>query len=78
MSLIQRCETRPLLDVAHSKRSKPLPDGHPLFSLDNAIVSPHISWSSTLNFVRAVEVLRLNKERLGKGEEALTAVEWVA
>ncbi|KAF3390780.1 hypothetical protein DPV78_011101 [Talaromyces pinophilus] len=48
---------------------EPLPADHPLWDADNVQISPHISWSGQEIFVRALDVLLLNLERLEKGEE---------
>lgn len=53
---------------------EPLPPNHPLFSTPNTILTPHVSWASKLNFVRAVEVLEMNQARMEKGEGALNAL----
>ncbi|KAL8290608.1 hypothetical protein RQP46_002866 [Phenoliferia psychrophenolica] len=53
---------------------EPLPPNHPLFTMENVILSPHVSWSSKKNFVRAVELLGINKERVEAGEGALNAL----
>lgn len=48
---------------------EPLPADHPLWDADNIQISPHISWSGEEYFVRALDVLRLNLERLENGAE---------
>lgn len=53
---------------------EPLPDGHPLFSLPNAIVTPHSSWMSKVNFVRSAQVLEANVDRMAQGMGALNAL----
>ena len=50
---------------------EPLPDGHELFSLPNVVLTPHVSWASPTNFVRAVDVLLRNKEKMETQEEHL-------
>lgn len=39
---------------------EPLPDGHALFSLPNVVLTPHCSWTSKKNFVRACDLLEEN------------------
>lgn len=48
---------------------EPLPDGHPLWGLDNAIVTPHIAntWDMALPELRAL--IRRNVARFAAGEE---------
>ncbi|EEA23413.1 hypothetical protein EYB25_006152 [Talaromyces marneffei] len=46
---------------------EPLPADHPLWDAENVQISPHISWSGQEYFVRALEVLQLNLERLETG-----------
>lgn len=48
---------------------EPLPDGHPLWSAKNAIVTPHISGASTSYFDRVWAILKLNLQRLSEGKE---------
>jgi phosphoglycerate dehydrogenase-like enzyme len=48
---------------------EPLPADHPLWDAENVQISPHISWSGQEYFVRALEVLQLNLERLESGGE---------
>ncbi|ORY80722.1 hypothetical protein BCR35DRAFT_352483 [Leucosporidium creatinivorum] len=59
------------LDVTNPE---PLPPNHILFSLPNAIITPHCSWASKDNFVRAVDLLEENANRLEKGLGALNAL----
>ncbi|KAM0754631.1 hypothetical protein T439DRAFT_345513 [Meredithblackwellia eburnea MCA 4105] len=49
---------------------EPLPDGHPLFSLPNAIITPHISGITTEYFVLASDLLAANVARLREGKKA--------
>lgn len=53
---------------------EPLPPNHPLFSLPNVIITPHVCWASTQNFFRAVDLLEINKARLDAGQGALNAL----
>jgi phosphoglycerate dehydrogenase-like enzyme len=47
---------------------EPLPDDHPLWQLDNAMITPHVAntWTMALPELRAL--LRRNVERFGRGE----------
>ncbi|KAI1844912.1 hypothetical protein JX265_009538 [Neoarthrinium moseri] len=49
---------------------EPLPDGHPLWSKPNAIITPHISGNSSAYMDRVYDILELNLQKLseGKGE----------
>lgn len=53
---------------------EPLPDGHVLFSMENVIITPHCSWASDKIYDRIVEVLLINKERMGGGRGVINAV----
>jgi hypothetical protein len=50
---------------------EPLPAGHPLFKLPNVILTPHMSGSSKTYFHKAVDVLKVNVERMGRGKGAV-------
>ncbi|KAK4052728.1 hypothetical protein OIV83_002015 [Microbotryomycetes sp. JL201] len=52
---------------------EPLPEGHPLFSLENVIVTPHMSGMSRDYFKRATDLLNVNADRLRSGRGALNA-----
>ena len=54
---------------------EPLPDGHPLWTAPNAIVTPHISGNSVAYAGRAAEVLELNLGRYAKGEALANLVD---
>ncbi|GAA6036362.1 hypothetical protein JCM8097_001685 [Rhodosporidiobolus ruineniae] len=56
------------LDVTNPQ---PLPPNHALFTLSNAIITPHMSGASLQYFQRAIEVLKVNVERLRQGKGAL-------
>ncbi|KAK4057480.1 hypothetical protein OIO90_001549 [Microbotryomycetes sp. JL221] len=58
------------LDVTEPE---PLPDGHPLFSLENAIITPHMSGLSRDYFRRASDLLNVNADRIRRGRGALNA-----
>jgi len=52
---------------------EPLPDNHALFSLENAIITPHTSGFSATYFHRAVDLLEQNVDRLRQAKGALNA-----
>jgi phosphoglycerate dehydrogenase-like enzyme len=60
------------LDVADPE---PLPQGHPLFTTPNCIVTPHISGMSVEYSARAFDVLRLNMEKFRDGEKLINEVD---
>ncbi|KAL8283180.1 hypothetical protein RQP46_005958 [Phenoliferia psychrophenolica] len=56
------------LDVTNPE---PLPKFHPLFSLDNCIITPHCSGLSRSYLARAVELLKENVERMRDGRQVV-------
>ncbi|KAM0786820.1 hypothetical protein ACM66B_002251 [Microbotryomycetes sp. NB124-2] len=52
---------------------EPLPEGHPLFSLENVVITPHMSGMSRDYFKRATQLLNINAERLRAGQGILNA-----
>lgn len=52
---------------------EPLPDGHALYSLDNVILTPHMSGLSLKYYVRAVDLLKVNVARVRAGKGAFNA-----
>ena len=60
------------LDVADPE---PLPDGHPLFSAPNAIVTPHVSGLSVAYGERAARVLEVNVRNWAEGRELINVVD---
>ena len=59
------------LDVTEPE---PLPEGDPLWTAPNVIITPHISGASTNYNKRSFEVLELNLKRQEKGESLLNVV----
>lgn len=53
---------------------EPLPEGHPLFSLDNVLISPHVGGASTASFPRLVRLINEQVERMSHGVEPLNVV----
>lgn len=53
---------------------EPLPEGHPLWTTKNIIVTPHISGASTAYNTRVLEILKLNLARLSVGEKLTNKV----
>ncbi|EOO01283.1 putative glyoxylate reductase protein [Phaeoacremonium minimum UCRPA7] len=54
---------------------EPLPDGHPLWTAKNAIVTPHISGVSDEYMPRTIDILNENVERLHEQKELLNLVQ---
>lgn len=53
---------------------EPLPDGHPLWSAKNIMVTPHISAASTSYYDRVWGITKLNLQRLSEGGELVNKV----
>ncbi|KAK4209999.1 oxidoreductase-like protein [Rhypophila decipiens] len=53
---------------------EPLPDGHPLWSTKNAIITPHVSGASTAYNDRVLAILEYNLGRLSKGKKLTNLV----
>jgi phosphoglycerate dehydrogenase-like enzyme len=54
---------------------EPLPDGHPLWSAKNVIVTPHVSGASVSYYDRVLAVLEVNLERLSEGGKLVNVVD---
>jgi phosphoglycerate dehydrogenase-like enzyme len=54
--------------VLDTFRDEPLPSSSPFYTLHNAIVTPHTSWSSRRVRARSIEVFAANLERFARGE----------
>lgn len=53
---------------------EPLPDGHPLWSAKNAIVTPHVSGVSDKYMPRTIDIIHENLSRLKAGKEFMNLV----
>lgn len=53
---------------------EPLPDGHPLFTVPNVFITPHISWWTPKYFDRILDILEANLGRLNDEEALLNVV----
>lgn len=53
---------------------EPLPEGHPLFSAKNVIITPHVSGASVNYNDRVFDILSLNIGRLFSGEDLANEV----
>jgi phosphoglycerate dehydrogenase-like enzyme len=79
----QVADTQALLDHARSGRLRfaldvtdpePLPEGHPLFGLQNVLISPHVGGATTAAIPRLVRLVKEQIERMSNGEEPLNVV----
>ncbi|CEQ40938.1 SPOSA6832_02621, partial [Sporobolomyces salmonicolor] len=52
---------------------EPLPDGHELFTMANVVLTPHMSGLSKLYHTRAVDLLKINVERIRAGKGVLNS-----
>jgi phosphoglycerate dehydrogenase-like enzyme len=59
------------LDVTEPE---PLPENHPLWDAPNVIITPHISGGSVNYTKRSFDILKLNVERLYKGEKFVNVI----
>ena len=53
---------------------EPLPDGHPLWQMENCIITPHIGNTPEMGIVLLAERVKQNVARFAKGEELLGPV----
>jgi phosphoglycerate dehydrogenase-like enzyme len=47
---------------------EPLPDGHPLWTTPNVIVTPHVSWQTPYYWKRVLNIVEINLEKLATGQ----------
>jgi phosphoglycerate dehydrogenase-like enzyme len=76
-------DTAALLNAAQSGRIRlaldvtdpePLPQGHPLFALDNVLISPHVGGMSSAALPRIARLVHQQIDRMLQGEEPLNVV----
>jgi phosphoglycerate dehydrogenase-like enzyme len=53
---------------------EPLPDHHPLFSLPNVVISPHVGGATSAMLPRVLRLITEQIQRLQRGEEPLNVV----
>ncbi len=53
---------------------EPLPEGHPLFALDNVLISPHVGGATSAMYPRMARLLLSQVQRLQRGEEPINVV----
>lgn len=71
-ALVEKRIAGAILDVTDPE---PLPAGHRLWTLENCVVTPHISGSGTMYEERCVDVLEANVRRIGEGKGVLNWVD---
>ena len=54
---------------------EPLPEGHPLWGRDNALITPHVAGRAELSADRRWALMRENMRRFGAGEPLLNVVD---
>jgi phosphoglycerate dehydrogenase-like enzyme len=54
---------------------EPLPDGHPLWSLPNCIITPHVGNTPDMGVPLLAERIAANVKRFGQGEELIGPVD---
>lgn len=68
---VRRGRIRAALDVTDPE---PLPEGHPLWSLDGVLIAPHVGGASTAMRPRIARLVRRQIERMSAGEPPLNVV----
>ncbi|KAK4118682.1 hypothetical protein N657DRAFT_628155 [Parathielavia appendiculata] len=53
---------------------EPLPDGHPLFTMPNVFITPHVSWETPYLLPRLQEIVERNLHSLSKGEPLINVM----
>jgi phosphoglycerate dehydrogenase-like enzyme len=54
---------------------EPLPDGHPLWDCERAIITPHVANPPSAQWRKLAERVRENVARFAAGEELLAPIE---
>jgi phosphoglycerate dehydrogenase-like enzyme len=79
-------DTEALVEALHTRRihaaldvtdPEPLPDGHPLWSAPNLLVSPHVGGATSAMWPRAYKLVREQLERFAAGEPLANVMEGV-
>lgn len=68
---VRRGRIRAALDVTDPE---PLPEGHPLWSLEGVLIAPHVGGAASAMRPRIARLVRAQIERLAAGEEPLNVV----
>jgi phosphoglycerate dehydrogenase-like enzyme len=53
---------------------EPLPDGHPLFALENVLISPHVGGMTSAALPRIARLVREQVDRMIRGEDPINVV----
>ncbi|MGH3732466.1 MAG: 2-hydroxyacid dehydrogenase [Acidimicrobiales bacterium] len=53
---------------------EPLPEGHPLFALENVLISPHVGGATSAGAPRLIRLVKEQIERMCRGDEPLNVV----
>jgi phosphoglycerate dehydrogenase-like enzyme len=53
---------------------EPLPEGHPLFALENVLISPHVGGATTAAVPRLIRLIKEQSQRMSRGDEPLNVV----
>lgn len=54
---------------------EPLPADHPLWHAPNIFITPHVSWQTERYFVRVMDIVEQNLERLVGGQDLLNVID---
>lgn len=54
---------------------EPLPEDSPLWNMDNAIISPHNSWASEMNFRRRYEIAYKNMKKYINKDKLINVID---
>jgi phosphoglycerate dehydrogenase-like enzyme len=73
-ALLQHASTGRLRLALDVTDPEPLPEGHPLFALENVLISPHVGGASSASPPRLFRLIREQAERMRSGEEPLNVV----
>jgi phosphoglycerate dehydrogenase-like enzyme len=73
-ALVKHARTRRLRIALDVTDPEPLPEGHPLFALENVLISPHVGGATTAGLPRLVRLIKEQVERMSLGHEPLNVV----
>lgn len=73
-ALVKHASTGRLRIALDVTDPEPLPEGHPLFALENVLISPHVGGATTAAFPRLVRLIKEQVERMSHGYEPLNVV----
>jgi phosphoglycerate dehydrogenase-like enzyme len=73
-AVLQHAQTGRLRFALDVTDPEPLPEGHPLFALENVLISPHVGGATTAALPRLVRLIKEQVERMSAGDEPLNVV----